>query len=151
MSLVTRAAINSGITATLAEVTGVNEVQDYDDLTEGMNNLPAVQVYWEEDDDKSSTYGKSDRMTFGGNVGQCFTFHVDVYARRRSNIGQDMAATLPLVDTIDAKIRAQVGSSAPFGVAIQSFQWEWSRCVFEYGAKDRTYMGARCVLKVETY
>ena len=95
---ITLVQIVDAIESTLSAVSTLARSMSYDELTEGMNDYPTLQIYPEDGDQDPS--GNTDRTTFGAGVRQTvFTIHADYYARQRSHIGEDMAA---LVDGIYA-------------------------------------------------
>ena len=147
---VTVAAIIDGITTTLAAATGITSGLSYDELLEGLPgvNLPAIQVY--PDSFNPDPGSGTDRTTFQAGVQlQELIVYVDVYARTRSQIAQDMKA---VVDTLDSLITVLQAQETPpfFGVLatvptdkhpIKSFRWSWKRTVFVFGTQK--YMGGR--------
>lgn len=133
----------------LAAATGLTYTQSYDELSEGMANVPTLQVYWDHDEE-ASVGGDTEVITFGGNTAQVYVLHLDLYAARRSQLKTDMQTVHDLVDACDAVIYAQAAASPPFGVSrVQYFQWTWERALFEYASAS--YMGARCTLSVGVY
>jgi hypothetical protein len=122
--------------------------QNYDKLTEGMNDTPAFQVYPESMDPASSDSGTQTFTLRGGVIQETHVIHVDYYARQRAHLGEDMAL---LVDGVDAIVDAlEAAGCPPFGLeGIKNFQWSWSRVLFDYGAVS--YVGARFVLRVRTF
>ena len=152
---VTVAAIIDGITTTLAAATGITSGLSYDELLEGVPgvNCPMIQVYPDafNPDPGSST----DRTTFQAGIQlQEIIIFVDVYARVRSQIAQDMKAA---VDTLDNLVTMLQTEEKPpfFGVTatdptdkypIKSFRWSWKRAVFVFGSQK--YMGGRFTITV---
>jgi len=63
-----------------------------------------------------------------------------------------MGALVPGIDAMEAVLEAQQAKPL-FGLAeIESFNWEASRVVFQYGAESyQQYMGARYVITVWVY
>ena len=150
MATVTLGEIVDAIESTLSAVSTLARSQSYDELTEGMNDYPTLQVYPEDGDQDPS--GNTDRTTFGAVVRQTvFTIHADYYARQRSHIGEDMDA---LVDGIDAmqNVFEQQNTKPYFGLTgIQAFHWSWRRVVFTYGDPQLSYMGARFTITVRVF
>lgn len=154
MGAITITAINSAIENTLATAVGLTYSQDYDELTEGMQDMPNLQVYWFSGPDTDPTSGSA-RTTFKAGVRQkSITFHADLFARQRSNIGEDMSALLPLVDAIHDVLEAQQ-EQPYFGLeegAIKAIEsWDPRQVVFEYGDQQIRYIGARFVIKVRLF
>ncbi|MBK8023517.1 MAG: hypothetical protein IPK19_19310 [Chloroflexi bacterium] len=144
MERVTIAAINTAIAETLGGAAGIARAQDAGDLSEGVIDLPAVQVYWQ-----GSTTAL-DRVTFGAGVRQTrLTFHADVYARQRSHLGEDMAKVLVLAEAVQTVLEAQ-GRPPFFGLAgIRDLRWSAERATFDYGGA--AYAGVRFVIEVGVF
>ena len=148
---ITLAQICDAIETTLGAATTVTRSQSHDELTEGIHDLPMLQVYPE--NGYQDAGGATERTTFGGAgnpVRQTeFTIHADYYARQRSHIGEDMAA---LVDGIDALQNVLEGQDQkPYFdlVGIKAFSWRWDRVTFIYASED--YVGARFALTVRVF
>ena len=148
---ITLAQICNAIETTLATATTVVRSESYDELTEGIHDLPMLQIYPE--GSSQSPPGATDRHTFGGAgnpVRQTeFVIHADYYARQRAHIGEDMAA---LVDGIDALQDVLEGQDQKpyFGLdGLKAFSWRWDRVTFVYA--DVNYIGARFMLLVRVF
>lgn len=114
-------------------------------LTDGMNDLTAMQVYFERAE--ASAGSNTDRVTFGAAIRRSlWTFHVDVYARQRSHIGEDMAAVVNTADAVIDLLETQT-TGAPFGLAgIKTFRWTAERATFVYGDPELRYAGVRFII-----
>jgi len=128
--------------------------QNYDELTEGMNDIGVLQIYPESGrlTDSLSGQGQTQQMTFGvdGLIQEEITIHADYYATSRANIGDDMAVLIPGIEAIRAKIKEQ--KCPPFGLTgIRTFQWSWERTVWEYGQPELKYIGARFILRMRLF
>lgn len=136
------------LTLSAALTTGVS--QSYDGLTEGVNDLPTLQVYWESCNQDAQT--GTNMSTFQGGTKQTSTvIHADYYARQRSQIGEDMKA---LVDGTDAIIEVlERQNKSPFFDlgGIKNFKWSASRVIFTYADEQIKYMGARFIIELRTY
>ena len=100
---ITKKQIIDAIRDELNETGVFNRVQGSSNLTEGMNDTPTLQVYWESTDNDAAT--QNDRTTFRGGVRQKhFIFHCDIYARQRSHLDEDTEAVLDLSDAVEAKL-----------------------------------------------
>lgn len=132
---------------TLTALAGTHS-QSYDELTEGVNDLPMLQVYPQSGSQDAA--GRTDRTTFGGGNRQTeFVIHADYYARERSHIGEDMALLVNGIDAMQTIFEAQ-DKKPYFALAgIQSFRWTWDRVQFAYG--NTAYMGARFVITVRVF
>ena len=148
---ITIVQINSAIEGTLATATGLTNSQDYNELTEGMQDIPNLQVYWRSAN--QDPIGNTTQRSFRGGVKQTdLTFYADLYARQRSHIGEDMAALLPLVDAISAVLEAQKTKPLFFLFVIQALtSWRADQVVFEYGDPLLKYVGARFTITVRVF
>lgn len=138
-----------GIRSTLAEVTEVAQAQGGTTVTDGMNDLPALQVYL--DSFEQAHRSGTDRTTFRGGIRETtIDINVDVYARQRSHIGEDMAAVHSIADAIQAKLEEQ--DTAPFfGLTeLKSFRYRGERVTFVYGDTQISYAGLRIVISCIT-
>jgi len=140
---VTLAQICDAIAAVLGGVTGVSQAQSYDDLTDGMNTTPTVQVY---PDSWSQEYHTSG----GGVTITDAVINVDLYAQARGSIGQNMAALMPVADAINAALITQQAAKPPFALAgMKRFSWSADRVSFDYGGHQ--YLGVRYALTVRVF
>lgn len=155
-SSVTIAQICDAIDLTLGEVlvtAGVLEKShSYDELEEGMQDENTLQIY-PESQSPVSTGSETQQITFGGTpfIDEEIVIHADYYGRQRSHIGEDMAQLVIGIDAIRANLKTQ-NCPNPFGLTgWANFQWSWTRVVFEYGAPELRYIGARFRLVLRTF
>jgi len=145
---ITIAQICDAIETTLATATTSPKTESYDELSEGLQDMPLLQVYWEAS--MQSPPGGTDRYTFQGGVRQSWiTIHADYYAQQRSHLGEDMEA---LVDGIDALTDVLEGQDLKpyFGLeGIKAFSWEATRVTFDYAGV--LYIAARFVIQVRVF
>jgi hypothetical protein len=125
-------------------------VKSYNQLTESVDP-PMAQVYpsptWTQDPS-----GNTDRTTFGGGVRQTLIgFHIDVYARRRSHIAEDMEAVVNISDEIEAIFEEQ--NTKPYfnEEGIKAFNWTATRVTFQYADPLDLYAGIRYVVNVQVF
>lgn len=142
--------INDAIKDTLAAATGMTFAQSYNELTEGINDTPMLQVYWQSHlvDPDSNTA----QRTFGAVTRQTsLTFHADLYPRQRSHLDEDMGALLPLVDALQAVLEAQ-RDKPYFGLTkIEAIEgWRADQVTFEY-PNDVKFLGARYIIRVRVF
>ena len=147
--------IVNSVEATLSAAASLERSQSYDELTEGMQDYPTLQVY-----PSANTGGSWDsqthRLTFGGPVPaggvvrkhvsvKEYTIHADLYARQRSHIGEDMAQ---LVDTINELEDILDTQEYPlFGrTDLYSFRWSWAQVTWDYAGV--MYLGAQFIITV---
>jgi hypothetical protein len=140
--------ICDAIDLTLGEVLVIAGVlvrsDNFSELTEGINDEKVLQIYPEEES-TVSVGSNTQKITFGGTpfTDEEIIIHADFYARQRSHIGEDMAALVTGIDAIRANLKSQ-NCPNPFGLqGIANFQWSWTRVVFDYGAPELKYIGAR--------
>lgn len=155
-STVTVAQICTAIDATLGAALVASgdlvESQNYNELTEGMNDEKVLQIYPEEQTPVSVGSG-AQKLTFGSTpfIDEEIVIHADYYGRQRSHIGEDMAQLVSGIDAIRVNLKTQ-NCPNPFGLTgIANFQWSWRRTVFEYGGPELKYIGARFRLVLRTF
>lgn len=147
---ITLAQICNAVDTTLAAATGLTYTQSYNELEEGMNDTPTLQVYWNSSNQDPG--GGNDRTTFRAGVRQTdIEIYCDLYATTRNEIGENMAALLPLVDAIVNVLEAQ-DTKAYFGLTgLKSFHWNAQRVTFQYTDPMRLYAGARFILTFRVF
>src|SRR5512139_418851 len=147
-------AICNAIETTLAPA--VTFTQSYNELTEGMNDTPRLQVY--PNSGTSSPPSNNDRSTFRGVVRQAeIEIYADLYATQRSDIAEDMGALVPLIEAVIAEIEKQ-DTKPYFNLldaagqdAIKGFRWSWSRVTFVYNDPQQLYTGARFIFNLRIF
>jgi hypothetical protein len=119
-------------------------------LTDGMNDLPMIQVYPETGQTNAS--GNTDRASFRAGIRRTsLIVNVDVYCRQRAHIGEDMAAIANAADAVQTKLEENL-TGAPFDVAgVKTFQWSWQRVMFVYGDPQISYAGIRFELSFSIF
>lgn len=150
MSSISLAQTCNAVATTLGTATGITYVQSYYQLKEGMNDTPTLQVYW--NNSNQDPGGNADRTTFKAGVRQTdIEILCDLYASDRNEIGEDMAALLPLVDAVVDVIEQQ-DTKPYFGlVGLKGFNWDARRVVFQYTDSLRTYTGARFTIRFKVF
>jgi len=145
---ITLAQICDAIATTLDNATTEPRRESYDELTEGVQDLPTLQVYPESG--YQSAASGTDRFTMRGGIRQTeFIIHADYYARQRSQIDEDMKELVNGIDAITDVLEGQ-DEKPYFGLTgIQAFSWRWDRVTFIYG--DVQYMGARFAITVRVF
>lgn len=141
-------AINTAIADTLSNASGLSFSQDFDELSEGIVDTPLLQIYWT--GTQTDVENEADRTTFGKGVAQArMTFHADLYATQRSDIGDDMSILLPLVDAIHDTLDDQ--KTTLFGLATIKVleNWQSSMVIFDYATFS--FVGARFVISIRTF
>jgi hypothetical protein len=126
MATVTIKQIANAINDTLGTATGIVRSEAQDELSEGITDVPLLQVYWA--GLTVSAESETDRITFGDDDADPtrytqHIFHVDVVASFRQHLDQDMEA---IADTCEAVITVFEAENAPpyFGLAgIKAFSY----------------------------
>lgn len=145
-------AIDGTLGATLIASGDLVDSQNFDQLTEGMNDERVLQIYPEEQSPVSVGSG-TQKLTFGSTpyIDEEIVIHCDYYARQRSQIAEDMEQLVHGIDAIRANLKTQ-NCPNPFGLTgIANFQWSWQRVIFEYGSPELKYIGARFRLVLRTF
>lgn len=158
-STVTVAQICTAIHDTLGadlEAAGVlTDTQDYNELTEGMNDEKILQIYPQEES-PVSVNSETQKITFQQSgstpfIDEEIIIHADYYTRQRAHLGEDMGILVAGIDAIRANLKTQ-NCPNPFDLTgIANFQWSWQRVIFEYGAPELRYIGARFRLVLRTF
>lgn len=139
---ITLTEICDGIEAVLSVAVGVQSSTSYDELTEGVPAMdcPRVEVF--PDSGVCDPSGTTDRSTFSACTQLTMvTIFADLYARQRSQLGEDMKATTEMIDSIIDVLQTQ--ERPPFfGLkGIKAFNWRWKRHTFRRA--DARFVGAR--------
>lgn len=115
-------------------------VDTMETMTEGANDYPLVQVYPEliEGDISSES---TNRTSFQGQIQQVqLQVNVDVFARQRSHIAEDMVALVNISDGVVSCLQAQ--TKPLFGLdGLRGFRWRGERVTFEYS--ETAFVGMR--------
>ena len=143
---ITLAQICNAVETTLSPA--VTYTQSYNELKEGLNDWPMLQVYW--DGSNQDPGGNADRTTFKAVVRQTdIVIFADLYGTPRRDIGEDMAALLPLVDAVIDILEAQDGKPY-FGLdGLKGYNWNAQRVIFRYGETD--FVGARFTIRFRVF
>lgn len=146
-SIITTATINNAIASTFRRGIPGLKVQSFDDLTEGLPDLPLLQVYWNNfvEDEQTDT---DRRAPLKAAVGSDDVFHLDLYAAVRSELYRDIPAVIRLMDDMRAVMYQQTDTY--FGIeGIKGVRWEGRRANLRYG--NEMYAGARFLLTVRVF
>lgn len=144
------AQICDAIEQTLDDAVGIERSQSYDEVRETpqSGDTPLLQVYPQSGTCDPS--GGADRTSFQAAVRQRhYVIHVDLYARQRSHIRDDMKKATEMIEAIEDILEAQDTGSA-FGLTgIKGYNWRWERVIFETG--NISFMGARFFIMVKVW
>ena len=131
--------------------------QSYDQLTEGLQDTPTVQVIPDTSLVDAST--DTDRTTFKGCIKHGrYQFEVTGYARQRSQVDEDMAGSIRLWDALEAILEEEgtdcavtTGTCTFFGVPdIKGISWSGQgRVALVYGGVQ--YIGCEVLIVVEVF
>lgn len=125
-------------------------VQSYDELTEAIQDIPAIQVFLDGITVDSNT--TTDRHTMRvGTQKSTLSLVVRTFARQRSNVNDDMAAVLACWDAVEATLEQVSLDCQPFfGLeAIRSFHWTAAPMLYDYGRV--LYVGIEHTLTLEVF
>lgn len=154
MATVTVGEICTAVHTVLETVVGVERVQNYDELTEGMNTLPTIQVYPESWEVDAAT--DTDRTTFTdattgipGHRQTDIVIRVDLYVRQRSQLNEDWGDAVDLASVVSDKLVEEGGCPLFAQVGIRSMHWTCQRVVFEYATG--LYTGWRFELSLRIF
>lgn len=138
----------NALATTIGAATEVDVVQSYDDLTEGIHDRNLLQVY--PNSGNADAMGRTDRASFKGGVRvSAHIIHCDIHVAPASEIGQDMAETVAMIDSVWNKLEEQ-DVKPYFGQAgIQAWSWRYNYATFVYGAVENR--GVRFYVEVWTY
>lgn len=148
--------VNRAIATALGDAAGIVRVHDASNedaseggISEGMPDLPALQVYWE--NLETDAVGDTDRRTFSGKVKTTkLTYHADVYAKQRGILAEDMAKVLEVAEAVQIVLEAQSDADHLFGEEhIRALHWTAQRVTFDYSGN--AYAGIRFVIEVWVY
>lgn len=149
MAITTKRVLCTAIFDTLKTAPGLKSKQNFDQLTEGYNTLPALRVL--PDDWNPSNSGKQNtaQATFGGKVRiERITFTADVVVSQRNNLHLNIAKLVDLADQVDAILYAEQGKPY-FGLEdeaenpiIDGFSWSAQRVLIQE-ADGKEYVGVR--------
>lgn len=160
MAIVTVGEICDAVATTLSTTAGIARTQSYNELTEGMNTLPTLQVYpesWElSSGSETDRFAMVDAAT--GVPGHRLTemvLHLDLYARQRSQLAEDWGLAVDLASALHDKLDEE-GSCPLFAqTGIRSMHWTADRVMFEYGSdaqgRPLRYVGFRFALTVRIF
>jgi hypothetical protein len=127
----------------------------YDELPEGINDAPSLEVYWQRVLDDATT--DTDRFTFGAPAVRVkeITFYVDYIANPRNNLAENnaqlTAGASQIIDILETEDLTCAGNHCPpFGqCGIKTFRWSAERVSFLYGGV--TYYAARFEIVVRVW
>jgi hypothetical protein len=147
---ITLTEVCDGIEGVLSVAIGVQSSTSYDELTEGVPAMdcPRVEVF--PDMGVCDPSGSTDRFTFNACTQMCVvTIFADLYARQRSQLGEDMKETTEMIDALITVLQSQ--KSPPFfGLkGIKAFNWRWKRSTFRRA--EARYVGARFTIQCKVY
>lgn len=143
---VTMTSIGTAVAITFELTEGIKRVMKPDQLKENIPDLPLLQIY-PQSFQGAVAGSQNDRNTFKAGVRtQEQVWFVDVYARQRSYIGEDMQKVVELSDAVIQVLERQ-NEKPYFGqVGIQGFRWQGERVTFSYGDPEQKYVGVRFTL-----
>ena len=144
---VTIAQICDAVKNYLSTAASLKRSESYNQLTEGINDYPLMQVYWQSID--CDWQSNTERTTFQGGVKQKdLVIHADLYGRPRSHLGEDNAAVTVLANEVVDLLEAT--GCPPFGLTgLKNFKWRGERVVFDYDGV--LYAGIRFYVNIRVF
>lgn len=138
------------VEAVLGTAAGITRSQTYDELGEGAQDLPMLQVYPQSSDCDVTNAG-TERTTFGKGVNQKERIIIaDLVVTQRKHIAQDMGRLVGMIDAMEAVLNTQW--TGKFGLTdIKAHHWSWERVVYTYGDPQLNYVGARFTITLRIF
>jgi len=134
--------ICDGIATTLGSATGIVKAQSYDELTEGWEDVPMLQVYPESGE--VDVLGDGSQSTFRGGSRVTETLiHADVVCRQRSHLDEDMAKVVEMQEAVQSVLFDQHTRPYFGDGGIKGWRSRWEVVSFPRGDPQVTYLGVR--------
>lgn len=152
MTSVTIAQINTALHDTLSQVNVPLFPQNFDELTESINQYPTIQFYFVSKE--NSLASQTSKGTFGNQTQNSLrqttvTFHVDLHVTPRNFINQIYAQTYPLIDEIDLIFEDQINTPL-FGLdGVKAFRYRCEQATFNYN--DSVTNGVRWFVEIDLF
>lgn len=148
-TLITEATVCDAIADTFRTQIPSLSVQSYNQLTDGIPELPLLQVYWwkfiEDATTDSDRAASKHTMTVSDD-----TYRLDLYAKTRSELREDMPAVMDMLSKMREAFYAQ--TTTYFGLdAIKSAKWQGQFGLLKYGEPKISYAGARITLTIRIF
>lgn len=150
---ITIGQICDAIAAVVATSSGINRVQSYNQITEGMQDHPTAQIYPESAE--VSWRSDTDTLSFCGGVqAMNMIVRVDLIGDERAHAGQNWGTIIDVAsalhDTLVAEGNCTDGRCPHFGLdGIQSFRFTWQRVLFTYATV--LHVGMRFELQIRVF
>jgi hypothetical protein len=150
---ITIGQICDAIAAVVATSPGIQDVQSYNQITEGMQDNMVAQVYPESAE--VSWQSDTDTITFCGGVqAMNMIVRVDLIGDERAHVGQNWGDVIDVAsalhDTLAAEGNCTDGRCPHFGLnGIQSFRFTWQRVLFTYATA--LHVGVRFELEIRVF
>lgn len=145
------ANINTSLYNTLKDTTGLSVCKNYNEIPEGILDVPQMQIYW---DGLTFEETRTDRNTFGSAtqvpVRQFdLQFFVDIFVSQRSHIAENWDKIITLADNTATILTAEDASPFFGDETIKAFTWRAEHFNFIYSTK--LYPGVRFTLNVRAF
>jgi hypothetical protein len=128
---------------------GLERVQNYDELTEGMNTLPTAQIYWNDLSIDSTT----DTVAYtlpSKRRARDLTYFIDIYVKRRNHLRLNMSETVRWADLLWDKLEEKAVCGAfNDDPAVNVISMDVERVTFEYATT--LYPGVRATIIVRAF
>lgn len=149
----TKAELCNAITEVLGAAPIIKNAQTYNELTEGINTFPTLQVY-PTDSGGGSAGGTTSRRTMGqvSPVRQeQVTVVVDIYCSQRKDLKNDMRKVIEVWDAMEAVLDEQVVAPYFACPGIREFSWRATYGERQYGDSTVTYSIVQFQLSLAVY
>ncbi len=148
-TLITEAQVCDAIAGTFRTQIPSLSVQSYNQLTDGIPEMPLLQVYWWKFIEDAAT--ETDRAAAQHAVTiSDDTYRLDLYAKTRSELREDVPAVMEMLSKMREAVYAQ--QTTYFGLtAIKSMKWQGQYAVLRYGDPLTSYAGARITLTIRIF
>jgi hypothetical protein len=151
MPTVTISAVCDAIHVLFEGATGIGVVHSYNQLTEGIEDTPLAEVYWQSGN--TDPIGGQDRIAYGAAARATdLVYHVDVYAATRNDLGENMKTLVDLVDAFWTRLETITTGDILGITGVRAIKWQAERVTFERPAGSAIrFFGFRFVITVRIF
>ena len=140
---ITLAQMCNAVKATLETAIGINKAQSYNELSEGYDDLPLLQVYpWSGETDMTALNTAQSTFRGGSRVTETL-IHADVVCRQRSHLDEDMAKVVEMQEAVQSVLFDQHTRPYFGDGGIKGWRSRWEVVSFPRGDPQVTYLGVR--------
>lgn len=153
LNFITNRKLLAAVAKTLAGAKALSDmpsrVQFLDTITEGVPDVPLLKLYL--DNGVADAQGTGSRTTMGGGVRQHdIVIKGHLFARQRSQLGEDLAAQCDIWDELEYILDAQ--KTKPFGEpAIKEYRYTYTMATLVFGDPATNYSGVEFFLTLKVF